>query len=153
MGCVAAFLLDSATWREWLKKVSADRWLIPLAFFLLAIEPFVMMHLTGHIHSDVGAGMATIEAFAIASIVLLLVAGKAGIAHAVFNSRVIVHVGTLSYSLYIWQQLLLEPDSSFNFWTLAWRIPGIYVVSLCSFNYLEKPLLRLRKRFRKVPVE
>jgi peptidoglycan/LPS O-acetylase OafA/YrhL len=153
MGCVAAFLLNSPSWRERLKRVSADRWLIPPAILILVIEPFVMLHFTGRTLSVISLGMATIEAFAIGSIILLLVGGKVGVAHRAFNRPAAIHVGRLSYSLYIWQQLFLCPCPASNAFSYVWRFSGAYIVSLCSFNYFEKPFLRLRKKFRRVPVE
>ena len=55
-------------------------------------------------------------------------------------------MGVLSYSLYLWQQLFLNRNSS------AWinRFPQNLIlasaVSLTSYYLLEAPLLKLRKR-------
>jgi peptidoglycan/LPS O-acetylase OafA/YrhL len=66
----------------------------------------------------------------------------------VLNWKPIAFVGVLSYSLYLWQQLFLDRNSS------AWinRFPqnlGFAVAAaLASYFLLEKPLLRLRQRLR-----
>ncbi len=90
----------------------------------------------------------TFEALAIALTLLVVIAGKPGVAYRVLNWRVCTHVGKLSYSLYIWQQLFLEPNSAARIASLLWRLLAIYAVSSCSFNFLERPFLRLRSKFR-----
>lgn len=61
------------------------------------------------------------------------------------NSKIIVHIGVLSYSLYIWQQFFIVGDVVF--WWRVWpiNIGVIYLVALASYYLWEQPFLRLRK--------
>ena len=58
-------------------------------------------------------------------------------------SRPLLFAGTLSYSLYLWQQL-------FNFAVLNEHLytslPAIFVAAWLSYRYIEQPFLRLRHR-------
>ena len=64
------------------------------------------------------------------------------------NVKPMVWIGTLSYSLYLWHQpFIAEPRLAHRF-TLLW----IFASAAASYYLLERPLLRLRKRLRKVPV-
>ena len=69
------------------------------------------------------------------------------------NWRWVRHVGVLSYSIYIWQQLFWRSDESVFGVTQAWwlRFPLWLVLALlaahASYYLLEKPLLKLRARF------
>jgi peptidoglycan/LPS O-acetylase OafA/YrhL len=65
----------------------------------------------------------------------------------VLNNKVVVHIGILSYSIYIWQQLFFV--GAFNgFWrTFPYNIPIIYVVALMSYYLWEKQFLKLKNRF------
>lgn len=66
----------------------------------------------------------------------------------ILNLEPIAFVGVLSYSLYLWQQPFINRSSS------AWinGFPQNLVLSiaaaLCSFWFIEKPILTLRHRFR-----
>ncbi len=73
--------------------------------------------------------------------------------YRILNWKCVAWVGTLSYSLYIWQQI---------FWTQPWALPGtltpswwicgwvVPALATAAFSYyaLERPLLKLRSRFR-----
>jgi peptidoglycan/LPS O-acetylase OafA/YrhL len=66
----------------------------------------------------------------------------------VLNWKPLAFLGTLSYSLYLWQQLFLNRYS--DTWTAAFPQNLILVVCAAAMSYflLEKPLMRLRERLR-----
>lgn len=66
----------------------------------------------------------------------------------ILNWKPIVFIGVLSYSLYLWQQLFLNRNSTA--WVNAFPQNLIFAVAaaLASYLLLEKPLLRLRHRLR-----
>jgi peptidoglycan/LPS O-acetylase OafA/YrhL len=75
-------------------------------------------------------------------------AGERGIIFRFLNSRAVAYVGVISYSLYLWQELFLDPTS----WSWYARFPQNLVLtiaaSLLSYYLVEKPFLRLGRRFR-----
>jgi peptidoglycan/LPS O-acetylase OafA/YrhL len=66
----------------------------------------------------------------------------------VLNWKPIAFVGVLSYSLYLWQQLFLNRNSTA--WVNAFPQNLVFAVAAAMGSYLllEKPLLKLRHRFR-----
>jgi peptidoglycan/LPS O-acetylase OafA/YrhL len=66
----------------------------------------------------------------------------------VLNWKPVAFVGVLSYSLYLWQQLFLNRNSTA--WVNAFPQNLVLAVAaaLASYLFLEKPLLRLRHRLR-----
>lgn len=64
------------------------------------------------------------------------------------NWKPIAFVGVLSYSLYLWQQLFLNRESSA--WACSFPQNLVFAVAaaLGSYFLLEKPLLKLRRRLR-----
>jgi peptidoglycan/LPS O-acetylase OafA/YrhL len=76
-----------------------------------------------------------------------------GLGYAILNWRPIAYLGVLSYSIYIWQQPFFSQPVD-----LGWRSAGILAfpfnilsaisVAMLSFHFIEKPLLKLRARFR-----
>lgn len=152
IGCLAAFLLDSPAWRERIARIPVWPVLSASSLFLLGIEPYLQTHFVGNrlTRGAISAGVPTVEAVAIAATILVLVAGKRGKAQALLNQPALVHVGQLSYSLYLWQQLFLAPSAASNLLSLAERVGATYLVALGSFRFLEQPILKMRKKFRRV---
>jgi len=70
----------------------------------------------------------------------------------VLNATPLVWIGTLSYSLYLWQQLFLNRHSTWPVCAFPINLMLALAVSTASYYALEKPLLRLRKRFAAVRV-
>ena len=65
------------------------------------------------------------------------------------NTRPFVWIGTLSYSLYLWQQVFINRRGS----TLAQAFPVnlalTLVAAVASYNLIERPFLRLRARIER----
>ena len=60
------------------------------------------------------------------------------------NTKPLVTVGVLSYSLYIWQQLFLNPTSNTIFNRLPLNLLLVVGVAALSYYFIESPFLRLR---------
>ncbi|MBV8834398.1 MAG: acyltransferase [Acidobacteriaceae bacterium] len=71
---------------------------------------------------------------------------------ALLNIRPITWIGTLSYSLYVWQQLFLRQFRP-GFWMNAFpaSIVFTFIAAMLSFYLVEKPFLGLRQRIRFMP--
>lgn len=59
----------------------------------------------------------------------------------VLNSRLMVWIGKLSYSLYLWGMVLTNPSIHLN---LGLRIAGTLGLACASYYLVEQPILRLR---------
>ena len=69
------------------------------------------------------------------------------------NSRFLTHIGVLSYSIYVWQQICWSDATRFSFshfWfvSVSVCILTAYGISFLSYYGLEKPLVSLRNKFR-----
>ena len=155
MGCVAAFVLDSPRWRERLKKIPANAVVLAAIVFLFGLEPYLLGHLSPHTlgNSVADVFMPTFEGGMIAACILVLVSGAGGRVRAVLNQPLAMHVGKISYGLYLWQQFFFFPGSAHGLASLVWRWIAVYLIAICSFTFLERPMLELRKKFRRVPAE
>lgn len=149
-GCASAFLIESSVWRGRVLKMPVCLTLVATSSFLLVLNPILISHLSGHSFTSTAFNLIvpTIEAVAIALTLLVVVAGKQGLVFRTLNCRALVHLGKLSYSLYIWQQLFLLHRAATNIFSLLWRLLAIYLVAFCSFNFFERPFLKLRGKFR-----
>lgn len=64
------------------------------------------------------------------------------------NTRPMVWVGLLSYSLYLWQQPFLNRQSSAWFTGFPVNLTLVLVCAMSSYYLLERPFMRLRKKYR-----
>jgi peptidoglycan/LPS O-acetylase OafA/YrhL len=71
----------------------------------------------------------------------------------ILNWRLVSHLGVLSYSIYIWQQLFCSKPESFGLekaWWLSfpyWIVPAFFT-AIVSYYVLERPILSLRHKFK-----
>jgi peptidoglycan/LPS O-acetylase OafA/YrhL len=72
--------------------------------------------------------------------------------YRILNTACVVQIGVLSYSIYIWQQIFCTSPALLGFHDVWWMsFPGwllpVFVVAGLSYYGLERPLLKLRRRF------
>ena len=63
------------------------------------------------------------------------------------NSPVLVHIGLISYSLYIWQQRSLDPNNTSLFGRFPLNLCFLVIVAELSYFALEMRCLELRRKF------
>lgn len=88
----------------------------------------------------------TIISFSILIIIFSYITPSNKLVYKLLNSNIMVHIGVLSYSLYVWQQFFLCGQVGI-YRTLPYNIIIIYFVSLGSYYLWEKPFLKLKSRF------
>ncbi len=66
------------------------------------------------------------------------------------NTKVMIEIGILSYSLYIWQQLFLTTTIHYWFNQFPQNIFLVFIVASISYYGIEKPILQLKAKFKKV---
>jgi peptidoglycan/LPS O-acetylase OafA/YrhL len=69
--------------------------------------------------------------------------------YKILNHKIVVHIGVLSYSLYIWQQFFITAPSKVWYRIFPYNILLIYIVAITSYYLLEQPLLRIKDRLLK----
>jgi peptidoglycan/LPS O-acetylase OafA/YrhL len=75
----------------------------------------------------------------------------------VLNLKTVEYLGKISYSMYLWQQMVTNvektgPYERFGIWVdvpIAWA--AILLVSVLSYEFLEKPSLKLRRFVQRSP--
>lgn len=145
-GCITA-LLAGAPFFEKIYSYVARRWWI---------APVVLIFVSGGLGArygnrwDYSLGI-TVDGVCIAITLLWCVRNPDSSPGRFLNSRLLKHIGVLSYSIYIWQQLFLNPESRGTFGThsLWFDLPLSYALVLAaaelSYHVIEKPSIELRK--------
>jgi peptidoglycan/LPS O-acetylase OafA/YrhL len=65
------------------------------------------------------------------------------------NAKTLVYIGTVSYSLYLWQQVFLNRTSAASICAFPYNLALTVLVANASYFVIEKPFLRLRHLFRR----
>jgi len=88
----------------------------------------------------------TIISFSILFLIFAYINPSDKVIFKILNYKAVVHIGVLSYSIYIWQQFFFMGQS--GFWRIfPYNVVEVYVVSLASYYLWERPFLRIKNRF------
>ena len=133
MGCLLA--LNGPAWR-----VSARYRRLRSAAALLVLPATVILTLTDHSAAFAGIGL-TLEGVLFTLAVDWCVTNARSRVGQLLNARSMRKVGNLSYSIYLWHVLWTVVTLPEAPWA---RVPLAALAVLVSYNYIEKPILRLR---------
>jgi len=144
-GCLAALLQDDPRFR---KAVAAlFRWRVHVAtlVFLLVVSPILERLFRGSYYLPVGGSLNSAGCTLLMLWALQHPRGRVG---TWLNSGPLVHLGTISYSLYMWQQLFLAPPRLALPWIGVFPLNEIFALAAAEFSYwvIERPFLRLKDR-------
>jgi peptidoglycan/LPS O-acetylase OafA/YrhL len=115
------------------------------AFALVPAAVLAASQLAGRPSFDLVIGQA-LQNVGIALVVERCIRLPDGASGRLLNSRVLVGLGGLSYSLYLWQQPFINRHS--DAWTAAFpvNVALALAAALVSYHVIEQPFLRLRAR-------
>jgi peptidoglycan/LPS O-acetylase OafA/YrhL len=151
-GCLAAVLL--AHWRpavESFYRRYAVQLVVGGSLFILTPGWFHLLPLPP---SLLAASVYSLKALGFTVLLLQSVLHPGWGFYRALNWACVRHFGVLSYSIYIWQQMFFVTDASVFGSKDAWwlRFPAWILVALlaahASYYLMEKPLLRLRAKYR-----
>jgi peptidoglycan/LPS O-acetylase OafA/YrhL len=63
------------------------------------------------------------------------------------NIPIMNHLGKLSYSIYLWQQLFTADREVLNKIPIAVLLGLIYLIAYCSYKFIEKPFMGLKRKY------
>ena len=144
-GCLFALLQGTPTFERVYALATKIWWVPPVVIF---VSDCIGARFTNYWQLPFGY---TICGAAIAFFLLWCTRNPASVVGRILNARPIVHIGVLSYSIYLWQTLFLHHDNKLVFghflrlltiFPLSWL--GILAVAELSFYLVERPSLQLR---------
>lgn len=143
VGCLLALLRQQSAFERWTSRflniftVSA---MMLIAFYLIPIAISTLPKTLGTVLALTIA--PTIVAFCIGGTMIYLIDTKHRLILDAFNNPVIRHIGVISYSLYLWQQLFMSDRLSL----LPYGYVLMFLCAEVSFWLIEKPSLALRTK-------
>lgn len=139
-GCLLAIDRKWLYAQSWFRAIGASPiTLVVACAVLLANTKLRAMGALGVCAGDIVANLS------ILALVAKFTSQPAGLAARVLNSRPLVAVGVISYSLYLWQQEFTNPDVHNWSSRFPYNLLMILACSLGSYFLVERPTLRIRK--------
>lgn len=93
-----------------------------------------------------GLTHGTLANAAIGIILFYSLFGPQGVWFKFLNLKVMNYIGLISYSLYLWQQILVS-ESRIWITQFPQNIFILFFVASCSYYFIEKPFMKLKSRF------
>lgn len=144
IGCVGALLENKILHSRLIRFMLNNNYIVLLVCaFTFVISPFLSERLRGAYSLSIGISLNNITIF----FLVLWAIHIPSIISKILNLKLFIYIGMLSYSLYIWQQLFLGFESTNSFSKFPLNIIVIIIVSIVSYNVIEKPILKLKSRF------
>lgn len=141
-GCLLSMYFNRIGSIRWYRRFQSSRffWIVALGLALGGNALFVVNQASFYILGQSIANLGTVLC------IDWCIRNFSTIPGRLLNWRPVVHVGVLSYSLYLWQNAFLNPD--WNAWPakLPVNLLLAYVLAVASYHLVEQPILRLRKR-------
>ena len=150
IGCLLAVALRSGFLAKFWKAI-CSHWLVGIAItFLLMVSTAMQIHF-GLAYRDTVAISA--EPVLVALLIVQLIAFRGTILWAWLNFAWVRYLGRISYSTYLYQQIVMEPVrkhlARFPFAIqLAIAVALVVLLASMSYYFVEKPFLNLKDRYR-----
>lgn len=143
-GCVAAILLGNAKFRGRVMQLlqAGGRWVALVAL----VNSYFLTQFVPHYLEIVGLSL---EGLCIALMLIWLVCRTDGGMGRLLNTPVLVHIGLISFSLYLWQQLFVNEKTIPLLRHLPTCLVCSFVLAEVSYWLIERPFLRARERWTK----
>ena len=148
VGCLLAVALRAGVWTGLWRRLSSSPWLSAVPLGLLVISTALALRF-GSTYRD-AVGFVVDPMLIVVLIVQTIAHPSAGFGVAL-NWDWVRYLGTISYSVYLYQQVVVEPVRKM---TARWpavsmlaTILAVIAVASASYWIVERPFLRLKKRF------
>ena len=143
IGCLLALLAREERWRLWCRKSNKAWTAAVLMGAGLVLVPYAELKLQGTVlRLPVIALAYSVTAICIGAALEYVVRCQWSVAGRILNARAVRHIGVISYSIYLWQQLFTGDHPRFGW--LAF--PLMLAAAELSFWLIERPVQRLRFR-------
>lgn len=128
-----------------LKKINSNYWLSFVIFIIAAAIRYATVYPIYFV--DIGI---VLFSFGIAYVILLSLKSSSFF-NLILNNSLMIKIGVLSYSLYVWQALFTHYfiwEGWFKFSDSLWlNLPILFLVAYISYNFYERTFLKLKAKF------
>lgn len=139
-GCLFALLKQREIAKKFIGYCLERKLFYIAVIYLIFIYPILHHYFLGTFRATIGY---TLEAVALLVVVVHLIYTKDRWYIKCVNSKIMTHLGSISYGIYLWQQpfIYLKEFAWFKF---PFNIILIYLAAIISFLLIEAPMMKLR---------
>jgi len=138
-GCVLALLWNDKNFQRIADKVLRPELFAGSVLFLTAIGPLFETSLRPRYQWLIGYPL---HGVLISFVLVYAVKKPTSLPGRFLNLRVMRHIGVISYSLYLWQEMFDGPKVSY----FPWNLIAIFACAELSYFLVERPALAMRDR-------
>jgi peptidoglycan/LPS O-acetylase OafA/YrhL len=142
-GCLLAFVRQTLWKKALYQKILQSKIFIVFPILAIALNYFAQ---NPKIYSLV---CITLINFCVVLCIDWAVTFHTGFVGKILNARPLVYIGTLSYSIYLWQQLFLNRQSQQPANVFPLNLVLVALCAVISYYLIEKPALRFRQKLEK----
>jgi peptidoglycan/LPS O-acetylase OafA/YrhL len=149
-GCLAAILMAHKGPQVRAQLTTRPQWTAAIAGACI-LAPYILDHLPQKTPIICAQFSFSLQAIGFSIFLLQSILLPQAAAYRVLNWKPVVQLGILSYSIYIWQQLVWIAPKHIgldHIWWMGLWIPPLLALSALSYYAMERPLTRLRTAFR-----
>jgi peptidoglycan/LPS O-acetylase OafA/YrhL len=147
-GCLLALVMRKCRMEALMERFKHPFWPIAAALLAGIGSPLLGSCLPGHVEGGYTNTLGRfVTGLAIAYVIAWLLKYPGSLAGRILNSPLMLHLGVLSYSLYLWQQLFLTPLNTTWTGVFPLNLVCAYAAAWLCFNLIEKPFLRLKQKY------
>ena len=143
-GALTAMVYAEPKFRALLQSLFRKRLHLLAFLFLFILSPLLAARFGGAYSLSIGW---TLEGCCIVLLLVWVMQNPSSLVGKVLNWKPLVHIGVLSYSLYLWQQLFLTDSNHTASGAFPINLLCTLLVAELSYHLVERPFLRLRYRF------
>jgi peptidoglycan/LPS O-acetylase OafA/YrhL len=141
VGCLLALLWRNERFNAWV-----ETWVRGPVVLLATVVVFILAPIGPEYRFQGRYSLVfgySLNAVCLALILVYLVRNPKSVVGRVMNTPALRHLGVISYSVYLWQQLFTGANALKFF---PWSLPAILACAELSYWLVERPSLRLRDR-------
>ena len=151
-GCLLALVIRHDRTNALLDRLKKPLWPVAATLFACIVSPLAAACLPGHVEGGYSNTLGrSLTGISVTFVIAWLLKFPDCAAGRFLNSRLMVHIGVLSYSLYLWQQLFLTPFKQRKLGTgelpLNFRAACMWPPLLSYHVTVEKLFLGLKEKF------
>jgi peptidoglycan/LPS O-acetylase OafA/YrhL len=139
-GCLLSLVVGTPKFELLYAKIAKFWWLLPLEFTLVSGALTFFLGVTYRF--TVGY---TIDSICVALFLVWSTRNQTSPVGNILNSRLMVRIGVLSYSAYIWQTFFIHTENPTWLNRMPWGFIFIWIAALISYKLIEQPAIVFRK--------
>jgi peptidoglycan/LPS O-acetylase OafA/YrhL len=144
IGCALALILFlyPQVWER--LTAAANRWYVIVGAALVVLASQALVQKFGRVW-QLSLGF-TVESLAF-GVILVAAIAAGGWLGRILSWRALTYIGVISFSVYLWQQVFLTPLNTTFLGYPPVALVAPFVIGAASYHFVEKPFLRLKRRF------